>query len=443
MLAPELSSKYLESQDIKFVEAKIMDPFGELRTKLFRTRKYDSIKEDGFRVDGSSIGYANVERSDMHAKLIEDPYIIIPEFNTAVFLCELYDDGKPCEYFGRNILKKTLSEFPYKVGAATETEFYLTTPDRKPLDHAVYMGSAPSDTSDAFKKEFMLLAEKANPDFALDVINAEVGPSQHEFELPWDINPVRHLDMEILARDLLKKFAVYKGIRATTMPKPLYGMAGNGKHLHLSYWDGGTPVFYQNSEEISDIAKKAIGGILRHARKNAIFTNNTINSYKRLEPNHEVPLICVWGLEQRTALVRIPKENSFVPEKLTMEVRNLDHANDPNIAVAAILEASKIGMRGGDEFIIPEFEGCTYQLTPKQLEEQNIERLPTSLWEAIELAGEEDSIPRRIHKRLDKFLEAKKNEAMEYDRAAATLKRNGIDSSQIITDWEYTKYFDR
>lgn len=435
MLTHELSSGYLDSLGIKFVEAKMVDPCGRLRGRTFPVKRFDEIKES-FRVDGSSLGYADTEKSDMEIRLLDQANVILPQYQTAIFLGELYDDGTPVPSFGRNILKGVLGKIPYQVKFGAELECYLTTPDLKPLDDGVYMASFPEDTSEEFKKEFMLLTERANSELGIQVEHAEVGPSQHEFEVTFG-DPVTVLDRMILLKYLLKFYAAKKGIRATTMPKPYYERAGDGYHMHVSFWDGEESLFYGTEDEVSETAAYAIAGILKHSAENAIFTNNTINSYKRLVPHHEAPIHPVWGYENRTAMIRIPKPNILTKRNTRPEVRNPDFANDPYMSAASIIWAGHLGV-DKEHNKIDDFKGNADKLNPEDIESMGLPFFPKKLDEAIELASASGTVPRDIHPDLDRFLKIKRKEAKEYREY---LGRERKTPDLIPTQWEINKYF--
>ena len=436
MLTSDMSSKYLESKGIKFVETKILDPFGRLRSRTYPVRRFDVLKERGFRVDGSSIGYADVERSDMSAEFIDNPNMELPQYGTAIFLCELYDDGMPVKSFGRNVLKKTLEGTSSNVRLGIELEFYFTTEDREPIDQSVYMESAPGDTTEKLKKEFMLLTEKANSDLGIQVAHAEVGNGQHETELTYS-DPVNLLDRLTLLKYLLKIFAQENGLRATTMPKPFHGQAGNGMHAHISLWKDGESLFYGTGDEISEVAKMATGGILKHSPQIAIFTNSTVNSYKRLVPGHEAPIHPVWGYENRTAMIRIPKSNGLTEENTRLEVRNLDAANDPYMAVAALIRAAQTGIEGGKNFDVKAFEGNADKLTDDELIRMGLAPFPRDLSQAISLAEQDGSIAKEVHPDFDRFILGKKEEQKSYIEFLGKSKPD----PGSITGWELEMYF--
>ena len=438
MLTSDMTSEYLESDmDVKFVETKLLDPFGRLRSRTYPVSRFDTLRERGFRVDGSSIGYVDVHKSDMEVRLLDHANMILPQYNTAVFLCELYDDGVPFNSFGRNVLKKTLKKLPYEVRLGVELEFYLTDTDRKPLDDSIYMESAPGDTTEDFKKNFMLLSEKANTNLGVQVVHAEVGPAQGETELSFS-DPVNMLDRLTMLKYLLKLYAMKNDIRATTMPKPFYNEAGNGMHCHISFWEEDESLFYGSAEEISDMAKQAATGILHHSPEMAIFTNNTVNSYKRLVPDHEAPIIPVWGYENRTAMVRIPKSNSLTPQNTRLELRHIDAVNEPYLAMAASIEAAKHGVSQGEDGVMECIESNAYCLTQKEIEELNLPKFPADLGEAIGFADKGRTIPSQIHGDIDRFLSGKRKELAEYTRFIGTLQR---DPGIRVTEWELDKYF--
>ncbi len=121
------------------------------------------------------------------------------------------------------------------------------------------------------------------------------------------------------------------------LPKPVYGEAGNGMHVHMLLKKDGKPVFYDPDRygQLSETAMYFIGGLLTHVRSLCAITNPTTNSYKRLIPGFEAPVTIGYAMANRSAVVRIP---AYVksPDKKRFELRNPDATCNPYYAYAAI-----------------------------------------------------------------------------------------------------------
>ena len=434
MVSPFLLGK----NGVKFVEAKFLDLNGVLRSRTFPVDRYLTvIREIGFGFDGSSVGFFPVEDSDAVAMPLEDTLRITPYKDTAMVLCDVLKDGKSFHGFGKNILKNLLEKIPYDVFIGPEIEFYLTK-DGRPVDEAGYMSSSPMDVGEGFKKEFMNFLQESNSDFNIQVAHHEVGPSQHEVELKYD-KAIPMINKLISYKYLLRKIAEQKGFEVTYMPKPFFEKAGSGMHFHISLWEGENPLFFENENEISDLAKSFIAGILEHSREIALVTNGTVNSYKRLIAGYEAPVYCVWGFANRSAEIRIPKYRILKPSTARIEVRSLDGLNDHFLACAVLIKAGMIGIE--KEMEAPEpFQKNAYRLTEDECEKLGVKMLPKSLGEAIEEAKKGTIVKGLLGNDLfDNFVEDKEREWEQY----CDYLNNNSESIETknVTNWELKKYF--
>jgi len=169
------------------------------------------------------------------------------------------------------------------------------------------------------------------------------------------------------------------GKTATFMPKPMKGEAGSGMHVHQSLWKNGQPLFAGNAYAgLSETALFYIGGVIKHGRALNAFTNSTTNSYKRLVPGYEAPVLLSYSARNRSASCRIPYSSNAKGKRV--EMRFPDGLSNPYLAFAAILMA---GLDGIKNKIHPgqALDVNLYELPPQQL--QQIPAVCTSLREAL------------------------------------------------------------
>ena len=164
-------------------------------------------------------------------------------------------------------------------------------------------------------------------------------------EIDIRFNPlVKCADQLMYFKYIIKNVAKRHNKTVTFMPKPLFGDNGSGMHTHQSIWKGGKPLFAGDKYAgLSQMALNYIGGILKHAKVIAAFTNPTTNSYKRLTPGLEAPVNLAYSSRNRSASIRIPMYSAN-PKAKRAEVRFPDPSCNPYLAFAAMLMAGFDGI---------------------------------------------------------------------------------------------------
>jgi glutamine synthetase len=411
MTTPKDVMKMIKDSDVKYVDFRFTDPRGKWQhvTTDITTIDEDTFA-DGIMFDGSSIaGWKAIHESDM--QLMPDPEsaCIDPFFaeTTLVLVCDTLEPltGEPYNRDPRSICKKAAglvksmgigdtvffgpeAEFfifddvrysatPYNTGYKVDSIEFPTNSDTEyeggNLGHHIgfkkgYFPVPPLDTAQDMRSE--MLAAIARMGVKVEKHHHEVGSAQHELGLKF--HPmVRMADQMQIYKYCIQQVAQVYGKSATFMPKPIYGDNGSGMHCHQSIWKGGKPLFGGNKyADLSDMCLSYIAGILKHAR--------AINSYKRLVPGFEAPVLLAYSVRNRSASCRIPLASS--PKGKRVEVRFPDPLCNPYLGFAAMLMAGLDGIKNKLNPGEPTDKDL-YDLPPKELK-----KIPTvcgSLREAL------------------------------------------------------------
>jgi glutamine synthetase len=190
---------------------------------------------------------------------------------------------------------------------------------------------------------------------------------------------------------VVKEVAQLAGVYATFMPKPIFGEAGSGMHVHQSLFRGGDNAFYDADGEyhLSDIARSYVAGLLVHAREICAVTNQWVNSYKRLVSGYEAPVYVCWANRNRSALVRVPMYKPGKEKATRIELRSPDPACNPYLAVTDNI----------------------YEMSDVERAKLGIGSLPKDLSEAIECMEGSDMLRRALGDQVfEWFLLNKKKE---------------------------------
>jgi len=243
----------------------------------------------------------------------------------------------------------------------------------------------------------------------------EVAPSQHEIDLRYK-DGMTMADIVMVYRMVVKEIAQIKGLYATFMPKPIFGVNGSGMHTHQSIFKGDKNLFFDTSDKyhLSAEGKHYIAGIMKHAREITLVCNQWVNSYKRLVTGYEAPVYICWARRNRSALLRVPMYQPGKEKATRVEFRSPDPACNPYLAFACMLSAGMKGIENKYALTEP-LERDVYHLTEEEMKELGVECLPGSLIEAIEVAETSQLLKETMGEHIfNNLIAAKKIEWDEY-----------------------------
>ncbi|HXV24934.1 MAG TPA: type I glutamate--ammonia ligase [Alphaproteobacteria bacterium] len=395
----------IKEKEVKHVDLRFTDPRGKWHhlAHAVRTIDEESLSE-GIMFDGSSIaGWKAINESDMIlmpdcATAVMDPFSAQPSL---ILFCDVVEPstGQPYARDPRSIAKRA-ETYLKSTGVADralfgpEAEFFVFDDVRyevsqnrsffefeseegpyvsgkkyeegnhghRPLAKGGYFPVPPVDATSDLRAE--MLTVMADMGLPVEKHHHEVAPSQHELGIRYD-TLVKTADNLQVYKYVIQNVAHSYGKTATFMPKPVMGDNGSGMHTHQSLWKGSTPLFAGNGyADLSELALYYIGGVIKHAKALNAFTNPSTNSYKRLIPGFEAPVLLAYSARNRSASCRIPYVAS--PKGKRVEVRFPDPSANPYLAFAAMMMA---GLDGIENRIHPgdPMDKNLYDLPPEEL----------------------------------------------------------------------------
>ena len=336
-------------------------------------------------------------------------------------------DGSRSQESPRNVLRGVLERFAelgMKPICGPELEFYVLEPCAtsptgwKRYGEAtgnVYTSGLKGDPENTLIKSLRLLSA-----YGLDVVAANHEFSSGQFEINlWHSEALDAADRAFRFKTGVQELARIQGQLATFMAKPFNDEGGSGFHIHFSTWsDDGEALFDDPDGEdgLSDTARWAVAGVLAHAPALTALLNPTINSYKRFGPDTLAPWLIDWGLDNRSAMIRIPPERGRASR---MELRLGDASANPYLAVAAFLGAAYLGIR--DKLEPPaKLEGYGYDTSKAEM-------LPGDLTTALDALEADGDVCELL--------------GSEFVAAFLAYKRNEVERfSHWVTDWEFREY---
>ncbi|MFD2673973.1 type I glutamate--ammonia ligase [Gulosibacter bifidus] len=420
--SPTELMEYIKEKKVRFIDIRFTDlPGVQQHFNIPATMVDEDFFSEGQLFDGSSIaGFASIQDSDLQlipdiTTAYMDPFRSEP---TLIILFDIYSPrtGEIYHRDPRQVAKKA-EKYLESTGIADtaffapEAEFYIfdsvrfeTKPERSfyevdsiegswnsareeeggNLSNKVkikggYFPVTPVDQTAEVRDAISVALIEAG--FDLERAHHEVGTAGQQ-EINYRFNTMVHS-----ADDLLKFKYIVKNVAndwnmvATFMPKPMYGVAGSGMHVHQSLWKGGDPLFYDEAGygSLSDTARWYIGGLLKHAKSLAAFSNPSANSYHRLVKGYEAPINLVYSAGNRSAAIRIPTTGTN-PKAKRIEFRAPDGSANPYLSFAAQLMAGLDGIQNRIEPLDP-IDKDLYELPPE--EAKSIPQMSTSLLESL------------------------------------------------------------
>ena len=376
--------KTIKDNDISYVDLRFTDPRGKLQhvSQHVSTIDEESLNE-GFMFDGSSIaGWKAINESDMLMKpdlsrTFIDPFYAQP---TLAIFCDILEPGtgEPYDRDPRSTAKSALN-YMNSIGVGDtayfgpEPEFFIfddvkmevsstvsyaevdsnENPSNSSRDYDTgnmghrpgskggYFPVPPVDSGQDIRSEMVSVLSDMN--VPMEKHHHEVAPAQHELGIKFG-TLIDTADNVQLYKYAVHMVAHSYGKTSTFMPKPVSGDNGSGMHVHQSLWKSGKPLFAGNGyADLSDEALYYIGGIIKHAKALNAFTNPSTNSYKRLVPGFEAPVLLAYSSRNRSASCRIPFTQS--PNGKRVEIRFPDAMANPYLAFASMLMAGLDGIK--------------------------------------------------------------------------------------------------
>lgn len=423
--------KLAQKERVKFIRLWFSDILGFLKSFTITIEELKGALYEGKGFDGSSIeGFARIDESDMIALPDVDTFAILPwgpseEFKVARIFCDIKNpDGSSYEGDPRYVLKRVIKRakdkgYTFYVGPELEYHYFKNSRGKpEPLDAGGYFDLTPLDVTSDLRKQTVVALESLG--IPVEYFHHEVAPSQHEIDLRYQ-DALRMADTVITYRLVVKEIALKNGVYATFMPKPIFGVNGNGMHTHISLFKKERNVFFDKNDKyhLSKVAKSFIAGLMEHASEITSVTNQWVNSYKRLVPGYEAPVYISWAQRNRSDLIRIPMDKPGKEETTRIEYRAPDPACNPYLAFAVILAAGLEGIEKGYE-LKPPVEKNIYEMSEEERKKLGIGTLPGDLYEAILLTEKSKIVRETLGEHVfTKFLQNKKIEWNNY-RAQVT-----------------------
>lgn len=383
MTTPSDIRALIEENGVKIVDIKFTDLFGQWQHFSLPVEAFDIDEaiEEGLGFDGSSIrGFQSIENSDMVLKADPTSAFLDPfgKYPTLSVICNVYDPlsgiaytrdpryvtakaeaylkgtgiadsvfvGPEAEFFIFDEVSYSTSQNTSQYSVDSEEAWWNT--GKPGLGHLVpekggYFPVSPIDALQDIRSDMVRAMIDAG--INVEVHHHEVASAgQCEIDMRFD-HMLKMADQVQLYKYIVKNVAKAAGKTATFLPKPIFRDNGSGMHTHMSLWKDGQPLFAGDQYAgLSQMALHFIGGILKHINALLAFCAPTTNSYRRLVPGYEAPVVVAYSARNRSAACRIPMY-SHSPKAKRVEFRCPDPLANPYLAFPAILMAGLDGIK--------------------------------------------------------------------------------------------------
>ncbi|NEQ52658.1 MAG: glutamine synthetase [Leptolyngbya sp. SIO3F4] len=427
----------LQEQGIKYVRFELPDLHGVSRLKVIPINKVAGYARKGLNFYGGTLALDTassvVPGSGYHEERKYRDMVLFPDIesctpvpwvdNTVKVVCDAYwDTDTPLRGAPRYVLQSLLDlaqQMGFEVMMGHEFEFYLLDAEtHKPLFDGLHIFN---HIRNQYVPEINQLLDYLQA-AGVDVIthNCEYAPSQFEINFGPGMG-IKGADKAFTFKNAVKEIAHHLGYQASFMSKPFAGMAGCCCHFHISLWNSdGTNAFLDTSDSdgLSSVAKSFTQGLLAHAPAMLPLIGPTPNCYRRLKPHTFAPSNISWGIEDRSAMVRVKATKD---EQTHLEMRAASGLSNPYLSAAATLAAGLLGIK------------------------ENL-----SLQPMVDGPSEDDPSLKPFPKTLDTALDAlAADNAMqdllgtEFCQLFSTVKSFELDRfHEHITDWEVAEYLE-
>ena len=452
----------IAEKEVEWVDLRFTDPKGKWQHLTMTAALIDEDQlEDGLMFDGSSIeGWKAINESDMILKPDLDAVHIDPFSATPmlVIFCDIVEPstGELYARDPRSTAKRAeayvqASGIADTVYVGPEAEFFMFDDVRfengyaasgysiddielptnsarqyeggnlahRPRAKGGYFPVAPVDSAVDIRAEMVSTMREMG--LNMDKHHHEVAAAQHELGVTFD-TLVKTADNMQIYKYVVHQVAHAYGKTATFMPKPIKDDNGSGMHTHMSLWAKGNPLFAGNGYAgLSDTCLYFIGGVIKHAKALNAFTNPSTNSYKRLVPGFEAPVLLAYSSRNRSASCRIPYGAGAKAKRV--EFRFPDAMANPYLAYAALLMA---GLDGIENRIHPgdAMDKNLYDLPPEEL--KDVPTVCGSLREALDALSADHQFLLKgdvfSKDQIDAYVELKWGEVYRWEMAPSPVE---------------------